>query len=121
MDENTATQDDNGVKKEDIVVGGGQEITLGQTVAAHYVLKLSDGTVIQNSKLVNNNQPFSFVYGAGQLIPGWELGIAGMRVGGKRVITIPPSLGYGPQAVGPIPANSTLIFEIEVVSAQTVQ
>jgi len=117
LNENMTTVDNSGVKKEDVVIGSGAKIMAGQAVTVHYVLKLSDGTVIQDSKLVNNNQPFSFVYGAGQLIPGWELGIAGMRVGGKRIITIPPHLGYGPNAVGPIPGNSTLNFEIEVVSA----
>lgn len=115
---NQNAQDNTGVTKEDIVLGSGEIISVGQVVAVNYVLQLADGALIQDSKLVNNGTPFNFVYGAGQLIPGWELGIKDMRVGGKRIITIPPELGYGPNAVGPIPANSTLIFEIEVVSAQ---
>ena len=113
------SEDNSGVKKVDITIGSGALVSSGYVVGVNYVLKLSDGTLIQDSKLVNNGEPFSFVSGAGQLIPGWELGIAGMRAGGKRVITIPPSLGYGANAVGPIPANSTLIFEIEVVSVSS--
>ncbi len=107
-----------GVKIDEVAVGSGQVIAPGMTVAVNYVLRLGDGTLIQDSKLVNNGAPFSFIYGTGQLIPGWELGLVGMRVGGKRIITIPPELGYSAEAVGPIPANSLLVFEIEVVSAQ---
>jgi peptidylprolyl isomerase/FKBP-type peptidyl-prolyl cis-trans isomerase FkpA len=106
------------VNIQDIVIGAGSAIEPGMTVEVNYVLKLSDGTVIQDSKHVNSGEPFSFVYGSGELIPGWEMGIAGMKTGGKRIIIVPPHLGYGPQAVGPIPANSTLIFEIELVSAK---
>lgn len=106
------------VTTKDILVGNGTTIAPGMVVVVNYVLKLSDGTLIQDSKQVNGGAPFSFVFGAGQLIPGWEMGITGMKVGGKRLITIPPELGYGSSAVGPIPANSTLVFEIEVVDAK---
>lgn len=106
------------IKTQDLTVGSGALISRGMTVEVNYILKLENGTLIQDSKQVNGGKPFSFVFGAGELIPGWEMGIAGMRVGGKRIITIPPELGYGSQSVGPIPANSTLVFEIEVVSAQ---
>lgn len=105
----------------EVANGSGTQITEGMEVGVNYVLKLSDGTVIQDSKLVNGGAPFNFIYGVTQLIPGWNMGIQGMKVGGKRIITIPPSLGYGSQAAGPIPANSTLIFEIEVVSAKPLQ
>lgn len=106
------------VNIEEIIIGTGTELKTGMLVGVNYVLKLLDGTVLQDSKLVNANAPFQFTYGAGEVIPGWEMGILGMRVGGKRVITIPSGLGYGAKQVGPIPANSTLVFEIEVVSAQ---
>jgi FKBP-type peptidyl-prolyl cis-trans isomerase len=106
----------------DLVTGTGAALVPGMTVDAHLVLKLQDGTVIQDSKLVNGGMPVSFTYGVGQFIPPeWESGIAGMKVGGKRILTIPPELGYGPNAVGPIPGNSTLILEVEVVSAQLSQ
>ena len=105
------------VQVQDIKVGTGPAIQKGMQVAVNYVLKLTNGTVIQDSKQVNAGKPFIFTAGAGQLIPGWEMGILGMHVGGKRMITIPPSLGYGSQQVGNIPPNSTLVFEIEVVSA----
>lgn len=107
-----------GVKTEDLVVGTGAEVKNGSQVGVNYVLKLADGTLIQDSKQVAVGQAFEFTAGAGQLIPGWEAGILGMKVGGKRIITIPPSLGYGSQQAGPIPPNSTLVFEIEVVSVK---
>jgi FKBP-type peptidyl-prolyl cis-trans isomerase len=107
-----------GIETKDVAVGTGPEVQNGMEVAVNYVLKLSDGTVIQDSKEVNAGQPFKFVAGAGQLIKGWEMGILGMKVGSKRMIVIPPELGYGSQQVGPIPPDSTLIFEIEVVSAK---
>lgn len=112
--------DAGGVATQDLVSGTGQVIQPGQAVSVHYVLSLTDGTLIQDSKLVSGGQPFTFVYGAGQLIPGWEIGIQGMRIGGKRILTIPPELGYGAQAAGSIPPNSTLVFEIEVVDAQSI-
>lgn len=112
----TGGDDNSPVKTEDLVVGTGPAIQNGMEVAVNYVLKLSDGTVIQDSKQMG--QPFTFITGAGQLIKGWEMGILGMKVGSKRVIVIPPELGYGSQQVGPIPPNSTLVFEIEVVSAK---
>src|SRR3989344_5298996 len=72
-----------GVATEDVVLGTGEVIQQGQAVSVHYVLSLTDGTIIQDSKLVSGGQPFTFVYGAGQLIPGWEIGIKGMRIGSK--------------------------------------
>lgn len=106
----------NGVVINDILVGQGAEVKSGQLVTVHYILSLSNGTVIQNSKDLGT--PFQFILGAGDVIPGWELGFAGMKIGGIRTITIPPELAYGANQVGPIPANSTLIFTIELVGAQ---
>jgi FKBP-type peptidyl-prolyl cis-trans isomerase len=80
----------------------------------HYVGTLTNGTVFDSSRA--SNQPFTFRLGVGQVIQGWDLGVPGMRVGGKRKLTIPPGLAYGNQQVGPIPPNSTLIFEIELLS-----
>jgi peptidylprolyl isomerase/FKBP-type peptidyl-prolyl cis-trans isomerase FkpA len=118
--ESTMNNSEPQVGIKDLAVGGGLEIQPGMQVAVNYVLRLADGTIIQDSKQVGDGQAFKFIAGAGQLIPGWEQGILGMKVGGKRILTIPPELGYGAQAVGPIPANSTLIFEIEVTDASPI-
>ncbi len=107
-----------GVVVNDIVVGEGAEAKQGDLVSAHYILSLSDGTQIQNSK--DFGQPFQFVLGAGQVIPGWEQGFAGMKVGGVRTIIIPPELAYGEQGAGPIPPNSTLVFTVELVDVAAV-
>ena len=110
-----------GVIINDITVGQGTEVKAGELISVNYVLALSDGKVVQNSK--DFGAPFKFVMGANQVIPGWERGISGMRVGGVRIITIPPELAYGTNQVGPIPPNSTLVFTIELldVSAAPVQ
>lgn len=108
----------NGVIINDIVVGQGAEVRPGQSVSVHYILSLSDGAIIQNSKDIG--QPFKFTLGAGEVIPGWELGFAGMKIGGVRTIVIPPELAYGPNQVGPIPPNSTLVFTIELLDATDV-
>lgn len=99
---------------EDVVIGGGAVAASGDTVTVHYVGTLLNGTQFDSS--YSRNQPFTFRIGANQVIQGWERGVPGMRVGGKRRLTIPPSLGYGNQANGPIPANSTLKFEIDLLA-----
>jgi FKBP-type peptidyl-prolyl cis-trans isomerase len=99
---------------EDLVVGTGATAAVGDTVNVHYVGTLTNGTKFDSS--YDRGQTFPFRVGAGQVIAGWDQGVPGMRVGGKRRLTIPPSLAYGNQAVGPIPANSTLVFEVELVS-----
>jgi len=99
---------------QDLVVGTGATAATGDTVTVNYVGTLANGTKFDSS--YDRGQPFTFRLGAGQVIAGWDQGVVGMRVGGKRRLTIPPSLGYGGQANGPIPANSTLIFEIELLS-----
>lgn len=100
----------------DTQVGTGAEATPGTTVTVNYVGTLENGQVFDAS--ANHGQPFTFVLGAGQVIAGWEQGIAGMKVGGTRTLVIPPELGYGAQAVGPIPANSVLIFEVELLEVR---
>lgn len=106
----------NGVVINDITVGNGTEVKQGDLVSVHYILSLSDGTVIQNSK--DFGQPFQFVLGAGQVIPGWEQGFSGMKVGGVRTLMIPPELAYGPNQAGPIPPNSTLVFTVELLATE---
>ncbi|HKB88470.1 MAG TPA: FKBP-type peptidyl-prolyl cis-trans isomerase [Patescibacteria group bacterium] len=101
---------------QDEVVGTGAEAVAGKNITVNYVGTLLDGTKFDSS--YDRNQPFSFDLGAGQVIQGWDQGFNGMKVGGKRKLTIPPSLGYGSMDQGPIPANSTLIFEVELLSVK---
>ncbi|HRH55857.1 MAG TPA: FKBP-type peptidyl-prolyl cis-trans isomerase [Candidatus Paceibacterota bacterium] len=101
----------------DVVVGSGAEAQAGQMVTVNYVGALPDGTVFDAS--ANHGQPFAFQLGAGQVIRGWDEGVAGMKVGGKRRLVIPPDMAYGAQAVGGvIPANATLLFEVELLAVQ---
>jgi peptidylprolyl isomerase/FKBP-type peptidyl-prolyl cis-trans isomerase FkpA len=93
--------------------GTGAAAAPGDTLSVNYTGKLQDGTIFDTSI---GRAPFSFVLGAGQVIQGWDQGLVGMKVGGKRLLIIPPSLGYGAQAMGPIPANSTLVFEVDLLS-----
>jgi FKBP-type peptidyl-prolyl cis-trans isomerase len=98
----------------DDVVGEGPSAKSGDRVTVHYTGWLLDGTKFDSSK--DKNQPFSFSLGAGDVIPGWDQGVAGMKVGGKRKLTIPPDLGYGVHgAGGVIPPNATLKFEVELL------
>ncbi len=98
----------------DLIAGRGTAVAPGNAVTVQYVLATySSGTVIQSSW---TSQPFSFTLGAGQVIPGWDKGVAGMKVGGRRELIIPPSLGYGSQSPGPgIAVNDTLVFVIDLL------
>jgi FKBP-type peptidyl-prolyl cis-trans isomerase len=98
---------------QDETVGTGAVAATGDLVTVDYTGKFQDGTVFDTSV---GKKPIQFVLGAGQVIPGWDQGLQGMKAGGKRLLVIPPDLGYGAQAVGPIPANSTLVFEVQLVS-----
>lgn len=109
----TGATSNNGVVINDVVVGEGVVVKPGDTVSVNYVLSLADGAVVQNSK--DLGAPFKFTLGAGDVIPGWELGFVGMKVGGVRTITIPPELAYGSNQTGSIPPNSTLIFNVELL------
>lgn len=105
------------LQKEDIVIGNGPEAMTGKQVWVNYTGKLTDGTVFDSS--YKRSEPFSFTLGSGQVIPGWEQGIVGMKVGGKRTLTISPTLAYGPNGVpGAIPPNAVLIFEVELLKVQ---
>lgn len=107
------TQEATSLKIDDLVVGKGAASKSGDRVTVHYTGWLTDGTKFDSSK--DRGQPFPFTLGAGEVIPGWDQGVAGMKVGGKRKLTIPPDLGYGASGTGPIPPNATLIFEVELL------
>jgi peptidylprolyl isomerase len=98
----------------DLAKGHGKKAKAGDTVTVQYDgVLFADGSEFDASW--NRGQPFSFPLGAGQVIPGWDKGVAGMKVGGRRVLTIPPNLGYGPQGSGPIPPNATLVFVVDLL------
>lgn len=116
MNTNNAIDDTtNALKIQDTAVGTGSEAKSGDVVRVKYTGKLMDGTVFDSSE-AHGGEPIEFKLGTGLVIKGWDMGIVGMKVGGKRALLIDPSLGYGAQAVGPIPANSTLYFEVELIS-----
>ena len=100
---------------EDLIVGDGAEAVKGKDITVHYTGWLTDGTKFDSS--VDRRQPFTLTLGVGEVIQGWDEGFGGMKVGGKRNLTIPPEMGYGSRAVGGglIPAHSTLIFEVELL------
>lgn len=101
---------------EDISVGDGKEAQKGDTVSVHYTGTLLNGEQFDSS--YDRGEPFSFTIGEGGVIQGWEQGIPGMKVGGKRKLTIPADLGYGETGSGSIPPNATLVFEVELVEVQ---
>lgn len=106
-----------GLQYEEIVVGNGASPTKGQKVIVHYTGWLTNGTKFDSS--VDRGRPFDFVIGTGQVIKGWDEGVATMKVGGKRKLTIPAELGYGSRGAGGlIPPNATLVFEVELLGVQ---
>ena len=101
----------------DMKVGTGAEAKTGNTVKVHYTGTLTNGTKFDSSH--DRNEPFTFTLGAGGVIKGWDEGVVGMKVGGKRKLTIPPDLGYGAMGSPPvIPGNATLLFEIELLEVK---
>ncbi|MDO8601561.1 MAG: FKBP-type peptidyl-prolyl cis-trans isomerase [bacterium] len=101
---------------EDLKTGTGKTAESGTMVSVHYVGTLTNGTKFDSSR--DRGAPFTFSLGSGQVIEGWDKGVVGMKVGGLRRLTIPPDMAYGSQAVGSIPANSTLVFEVELLNVQ---
>ncbi len=108
-----ATTTASGLQYADLQVGTGATAQSGNTATVNYTLWLTNGTKIQSS--LDSKQTFTFTLGKGQVIAGWDEGVQGMSVGGTRLLYIPSSLGYGANAQGNIPANSTLIFEVQLV------
>lgn len=117
-EESPATaQDATGLVIEDLGVGEGPEAVSGNAVTVHYTGWLTDGTQFDSS--LDSGQPFQFTLGQGDVIAGWDVGVAGMKAGGKRKLTIPPEMGYGEQGAGAaIPPNATLVFEVELLAIQ---
>ena len=105
-----------GVSIQDLRVGSGATATAVKVVTAHYVGRFPDGNKFDSS--YDNGAPIYFLLGAGKVIKGWDVGVEGMRVGGKRKLTIPPELAYGARGGGPIPPNATLVFEVELVGVK---
>ena len=102
---------------EDLVTGEGAEAAAGQEVTVHYTGWLTDGRKFDSSK--DRDDPFVFPLGGGRVIRGWDEGVQGMKIGGKRKLTIPPALGYGARgAGGVIPPNATLVFEVELLATE---
>jgi FKBP-type peptidyl-prolyl cis-trans isomerase FkpA len=109
----TMTKTPSGLLYQDKTVGTGAVATAGKTVHVHYTGWLPDGTKFDSSR--DRNEPFDFPLGAGHVIAGWDEGVAGMKIGGRRLLVIPPGLGYGARGTGPIPPNSTLVFDVELL------
>jgi len=99
---------------DDVIVGEGSGVKTGDTVSVHYIGTLQNGQQFDNS--YTKGDEFSFTVGEGRVIKGWDEGVIGMKKGGQRILVIPAELAYGSNAVGPIPANSTLVFVIELIS-----
>lgn len=112
----TPMQEVNELIIEDLVEGTGDKAVSGKKVSVNYKGTLINGTQFDSS--YDRGQPFNFTLGAGQVIEGWDQGVAGMKVGGKRKLTIPPKLGYGSRDMGTIPPNSVLIFEVELLGVE---
>jgi FKBP-type peptidyl-prolyl cis-trans isomerase FkpA len=105
------------LQMEDLMVGTGPEAKKGQTVSVHYTGWLTDGKKFDSSK--DHGRPFSFALGRGQVIQGWDEGVVGMKVGGRRKLTIPPEMGYGKQGFpGAISPDATLVFEVELLGTR---
>lgn len=111
-----STRTTTGLYYRDLAVGTGATVAAGQTIAVRYTGWLANGTQFDGT--APGGPTASFRIGVGQLIAGWDQGIPGMRVGGRRQLILPPALGYGAQGSGPIPPNAILVFNVEVVSAQ---
>jgi len=116
IDLSKMTKTASGLYWRDVTVGTGTPVAVGKLISIHYIGWLSNGTQFDANQ--PGSTPFRFTVGAGQVIPGFDEGVRGMAIGGRRQLIIPPSLGYGSAANGPIPANSVLVFQIDLVAIQ---
>jgi FKBP-type peptidyl-prolyl cis-trans isomerase FkpA len=117
VDTTALTRTSSGLRYQEVVVGSGEEAKPGRTAVVHYTGWLPDGKKFDSSR--DRGEPFSFPLGGGQVIAGWDEGVAGMKVGGRRKLVIPSELGYGAQGAPPdIPPNSTLVFDVELLGLQ---
>jgi FKBP-type peptidyl-prolyl cis-trans isomerase len=114
--ENEIVTTESGLRYIDISVGEGEAAKAGDTAVVHYTGWLVNGTKFDSS--VDRGEPFSFPLGAGRVIRGWDEGVDGMMVGGVRKLIVSPELGYGSRSIGPIPPDSTLIFEVQLLEIQ---
>jgi FKBP-type peptidyl-prolyl cis-trans isomerase len=105
-----------GLVVEEVKIGDGAAAVTGKVVSVSYTGKLTDGTTFDSS--ADHGRPLEFKLGAGGVIKGWDQGIDGMKVGGKRKLTIPPELAYGDKGIGPIPPGATLVFDVELMGVQ---
>jgi FKBP-type peptidyl-prolyl cis-trans isomerase len=115
--EEGTTTTPSGLQYRDDSVGTGPEAKAGDLVSVHYTGTLHDGKKFDSSR--DRGDPFQFALGAGSVIKGWDEGVAGMKVGGRRTLIIPPELGYGSRGVGPIPPSSQLVFDVELLDIAT--
>lgn len=115
VDLSAMTRSASGLYTRDLTVGTGATAVNGKSLGMHYMGYLSNGSLFDGN---TSASPFSFVLGANTVIQGWEQGIVGMKVGGRRQLVIPPSLGYGNSAIGPIPAGSVLVFTVDLLTVQ---
>jgi FKBP-type peptidyl-prolyl cis-trans isomerase FkpA len=117
VDTTAMTKTPSGLRYQDITEGQGNVATADRTVSVHYTGWLPNGEKFDSSR--DRNQPFSFILGAGQVIAGWDEGVAGMKVGGRRKLVIPAELGYGTAGAPPdIPPGATLVFDVELLDAR---
>jgi FKBP-type peptidyl-prolyl cis-trans isomerase FkpA len=117
VDTTVMTRTPSGLRYQDVAVGSGTTATAGKTVSVHYTGWLPNGEKFDSSR--DRNQPFGFTLGAGQVIAGWDEGVAGMKVGGRRKLVIPPDLGYGTAGAPPdIPPGATLVFDVELLDVK---
>jgi FKBP-type peptidyl-prolyl cis-trans isomerase len=116
VDMASMTKTPSGLAYKDLKVGGGAEAKAGEMATVHYTGWLPNGTKFDSSR--DRGDPFAFPIGAGQVIKGWDEGVAGMHVGGRRLLVIPADLGYGDKGSDPIPPNSTLVFDVELLGVK---
>jgi FKBP-type peptidyl-prolyl cis-trans isomerase FkpA len=117
VDTAAMTRTPSGLRYQEVTPGQGQTATPGRTVSVHYTGWLPNGEKFDSSR--DRNQPFDFTLGAGEVIAGWDEGVAGMKVGGRRKLVIPPNLAYGPAGAPPvIPPGATLVFDVELLDVR---